>query len=264
MTAKEITEQLERLGSVENFPWHSSELVHRWISDGVGFEAVEPILQFIENHPDVDVGTPGKLVWFSEKFCGHGYEEKLLESISRRPVSHTIWMLNRLTNGEKEPATRQRYVDAMIRVKSHPLMDPDDLEHINGCLDRLGLSETRTNSIHNVATRWIERDSKEFPLIVMNLKIDDLSTADAFLDRVIEHFKTHRSCSPPRTANMTVTIVGDMTAADFCARWASRAAQDPILKQFTSAMVLADVLHIRGSELLDRASLVPHAHEHNG
>jgi hypothetical protein len=144
VTAREITEQLERIGSIdiENFELLSSELVDHWISDGVGFEAVEPILQFMENHPDVDLGTPGALVHFSEKFYHHGYEEKLLESISRTPVAHTIWMLNRLINGTKVPATRQRYVDAMIRVKSHPLVDPDDLDRINSYLERLGISET--------------------------------------------------------------------------------------------------------------------------
>jgi hypothetical protein len=137
MTAREIAEQLEGLGSIANFSWHSSELVNRWISDRVGFEAVEPILQFMENHPDVDLGTPGALVHFSEEFHRHGYEEKLLESISRRPVSHTIWMLNRLINGTKVPATRQRYVDAMIRAKSHPLLEPDDLDEINRLLKRI-------------------------------------------------------------------------------------------------------------------------------
>ena len=78
---------------------------------------------------------PGALVHFSEKFHHHGYEEKLLESISRRPVSHTIWMLNRLINGTDVPATRQRYVDAMIRTKSHPLLDPDDLDEIKRLLN---------------------------------------------------------------------------------------------------------------------------------
>ena len=51
MTPREITEQLERIGTMENFPWHSIELTDRWTSDGVGFEAVEPILQFMEKHP---------------------------------------------------------------------------------------------------------------------------------------------------------------------------------------------------------------------
>jgi len=140
MTAREIAEQLEeRLGSIEDVSWPSSELVEQWISDDVGFEAVEPILQFMENHPDADLGSPGALVHFSEKFYGqgYGYEEKLLESISRRPVSQTLWMLNRLINGAKVPAVRQRYVDAMIRAKSHPLVDPYALDRINNYLERL-------------------------------------------------------------------------------------------------------------------------------
>ena len=37
---------------------------------------------------------------------------------------------------------------------------------------------------------------------------------------------------------------------------------DPILKHFMSLMILADVLHIRGREPLDRASLI--ADENNG
>ncbi len=145
MTAREITEQLEeRLGSIEDVSGPSTELVDQWISDNVGFEAIGPILQFMENHPDVDLGSPGALVHFSEKFYGHGYgyEEKILESLSRRPVSHTIWMLNRLINGTKVPAVRQRYVDAMIRAKSHPLVDPYALGRINNFLERLGISGT--------------------------------------------------------------------------------------------------------------------------
>lgn len=97
----------------------------------------------------------------------------------------------------------------------------------------------------------------------MGLNILDTSTADTFLDFVVEQFKNQRMRSPPQTANMTVTIAGDMTAEDFRARWIDRYARDPILKHFMSSMVLADVLHIRGRELLDRASLIPHVSEQN-
>ena len=112
------------------------------------------------------------------------------------------------------------------------------------------------NSIHNLATKWFKNDSGEFPAIVMGLDIPDTSTADAFLDHVVEQFKNQRMCSPPQTANMTVTIAGDLTAEDFCTRWIARAARDPILQHFMSSMILADVLHICGRELLDRASLI--------
>jgi hypothetical protein len=66
-------------------------------------------------------------------------------------------------------------------------------------------------------------------------------------------------CSPPTTAHMTITIVGNMNAERFRDLWAQRSASDPILKVFMSKMVLADVLHIRGRELLDRASMIPSA-----
>ena len=120
------------------------------------------------------------------------------------------------------------------------------------------------NSIHNLDTKWFKNDSGEFPAIVMGLNILDTARADLFLDEVVELFKKQRMCSPPQTANMTVTLAGDMTAEDFRARWIGRAARDPILKHFMSLMVLADVLHIQGRELLDRASLIAPAHEHNG
>jgi hypothetical protein len=55
---------------------------------------------------------------------------------------------------------------------------------------------------------------------------------------------------------MTITLTGDMTAERFREMWSQRSAGDPILKAFMSMMVLADVLHIRGRELLDRASLL--------
>jgi hypothetical protein len=83
----------------------------------------------------------------------------------------------------------------------------------------------------------------------MGLEISDMETVDSFLDQ--------RMCSPPTTASMTITLAGDMTAERFREMWAQRSTNDPILKAFMSMMVLADVLHIRGRELLDRASLLP-------
>ena len=90
----------------------------------------------------------------------------------------------------------------------------------------------------------------------MGLNIEDRSTIDSFLDHVIQQFKNQRMASPPTTSNMTITLAGDMTAEEFRTAWIDRESKDPILKHFMSLMVLADVLHIRGRELLDRASLI--------
>src|SRR5204863_9596791 len=96
------------------------------------------------------------------------------------------------------------------------------------------------NSIHNLDTKVFRNDSGEFPAIVMGLNIPDADSADAFLDHVIEQFKNQRMCSPPTTANMTITLEGNMTAERFRDLWARRAATDPVLKAFMSMMVLAD------------------------
>jgi hypothetical protein len=115
------------------------------------------------------------------------------------------------------------------------------------------------NSIHNLGTTWFNNESGEFPAIVMGLNIEDRQTTDSFLDHVIQQFKNQRMCSPPTTANMTITLAGDMTAEEFRTAWTDRESKDPILKHFMSLMVLADLLHIRGRELLDRASLISRA-----
>jgi hypothetical protein len=113
------------------------------------------------------------------------------------------------------------------------------------------------NSIHNLDTKVFRNDSAEFPAIVMGLDIRDMETADSFLDHVIQQFKNQRMCSPPATANMTITLSGEMSAERFRDLWTLRYSTDWILKTFMSMMVLADVLHIRGRELLDQASLIP-------
>jgi hypothetical protein len=115
------------------------------------------------------------------------------------------------------------------------------------------------NAVHNIDTKWIRNESGEFPALVMGLDIFDLQNADEFLDSVVERFKLQRMMSPPQTANMSVTIAGDMTAEDFCRRWRERVRKDSILAHFMSLMVVAVVLHISGRDLLDRASLLPEA-----
>ena len=140
MTPKEITDQMEHLASAEDFASRSEYLVDRWNSGNVGFEAVEPILRFMEEHPSIEFGMPGALVHFVENFHQSGYEEKLLGSISRRPTQHTVWMVNRLINGTTEPAARQRLITLMAHAKSNPLVDSDTVDQINRFLKRLGMS----------------------------------------------------------------------------------------------------------------------------
>ncbi len=137
MTAGEVTNQLESIAFEEDFEFRSSELSDAWSSAGAGVETVEPILRFMEEHPTIDYGPPGPLVHFMERFYGKGYDERLIESMQRRPTSHTVWMLNRLINGAKDPAVKQGLITLLSEAKSNPQAEKNVLEEIDGFLDRL-------------------------------------------------------------------------------------------------------------------------------
>lgn len=88
------------------------------------FDTVEPILKLMENNPDVDFGKPGSLVHYVEKFYKNGYEEKLLESLTRKPIKHTDWMLNRIING-CEGDSKKYFLTVLDKVISFPHLDTD-------------------------------------------------------------------------------------------------------------------------------------------
>lgn len=74
------------------------------------FDYIEPLLQFMEGNPELDFGQPGPIVHFMESF--DGYEKLLVESIKRMPISHTIWMLNRVIN-DPNLKNRKKYLKLM-------------------------------------------------------------------------------------------------------------------------------------------------------
>ena len=137
MTSEQIFEQLQGIAADDEFAARSSELVAAWSSAGVGLEATEPILRFMEEHPTVEFGMPGTLVHFVERFYQKGYEAKLLESIERRPTAHTVWMLNRLINGAKSASTREQLIAVMEQAKNHPQSDAETVRRIARFLQRL-------------------------------------------------------------------------------------------------------------------------------
>jgi hypothetical protein len=136
MTSNEISEELESFSSAEDFKCSSAELTEAWRAAEVGIESVEPILRFMEKHPNLDYGLPGPLVHFVEEFYTKGYEEKLIESVSRNPTKTTVWMLIRVLNGTEEPAKRAPLIRALRRACSKA--DHPTLERIKGFLEGLG------------------------------------------------------------------------------------------------------------------------------
>ena len=122
-STEEIDAQLEGIATATYFEEASYHLTQGWTRDGIGFEAVEPILRFMERYPAVEYGSPGPLVHFIERFYRRGYEAQVLASVSRRPTPHTTWLLNRLINGEQDHSTKQALTNAMRGILGHPGAD---------------------------------------------------------------------------------------------------------------------------------------------
>jgi len=123
MKETQIVDQLSCIVFEDDLEERSEELVKIWSSSSVGKEAVEPILRFMEAHDSWDFGSPGTFVHFIERFYGNGYEQLLVDSINRKPTLHTLWMLNRIINGEKNPERKIFYIKIMSECANNNLID---------------------------------------------------------------------------------------------------------------------------------------------
>ena len=113
------------------------------------------------------------------------------------------------------------------------------------------------NRIHNVATQIAERNGSAFPMVVIGLDVDDLAGLEPFMQRVVDTFKNQRMCSPPQTAGLFVTLIGDLTTEVFKERWTAASHGDPILKAFMGLMTEATVLHgKRDGTVISHISLI--------
>ena len=91
--------------------------------------------RFFENHCTADLGTPGPLVHFVERFYPQ-YLEDLCVSVKRRPTMYTVWMLNRILNGHVPIATRERLIDLLRSVVDNPTTDAVVRDQSRQFLDR--------------------------------------------------------------------------------------------------------------------------------
>lgn len=78
---------------------------------------LEPILTFLEKHPDREFGTPGPLVSFIEIWCNN-YENSLTDSIDRQPVTSNIDMLKAVFNSLMNDI--QNCVETFDKALKHP------------------------------------------------------------------------------------------------------------------------------------------------
>jgi len=107
--------------------------------------------------------------------------------------------------------------------------------------------------------RTLNLDSADGPVaaILLGLKIGDPEDVDLFLRNVVERFKHQRTSSRSETNFLLVTIVGEMTAAQFAKEWLHLAAQDQVLGSIMSQMAKAEVLRGTASgQTLETVSLM--------
>lgn len=122
-----IIQQIDKLKnsiSDKDFIYIADDVIEELDKLPNSFDAIEPILKLMECNPNVDYGKPGSIVHFLEKFYKNGYEEKLVESLDRRPIKHTVWMLNRIINGTK--GNRRKYfLNVLKHVIDFPNLEQD-------------------------------------------------------------------------------------------------------------------------------------------
>ena len=92
----------------------------------------------MEEHPVVDFGSPGALTHFIERFYRHGYDEALLSCVKRRPTAHTVWLLNRLINGEHDESVRLAQISLMREAAANQSASLETRSTAAGFLMRLG------------------------------------------------------------------------------------------------------------------------------
>ncbi len=136
MKQTDVVQQLNHIKDSQDFLELASELALGWSERDDALETVEPILRFMEENPELDFGTPGPLVHFVEQFYRRGYESKLIDSLERRPIKHTVWMLNRIINGAHIQAERDRLMLALAAVIKHLSIDSGARELATQFLER--------------------------------------------------------------------------------------------------------------------------------
>lgn len=108
-----VIKEIENAVGTDDFEFIMEENIMKLEVEGVGIEAVTPLLELMERHPMDDFGMPGAIVHFVERFYKNGYKELLIESVKRRPTMHTVWMLNRVMNGSEN---KNDYLEIMKEI----------------------------------------------------------------------------------------------------------------------------------------------------
>lgn len=77
---------------------------------------------FFERNSDADLGMPGPLVHFLEQFYP-AYIDQLCSSVTCKPTTYTIWMINRILNGSLETTNREHLLAVLEAASKNSSAD---------------------------------------------------------------------------------------------------------------------------------------------
>jgi hypothetical protein len=78
--------------------------------------------------------------------------------------------------------------------------------------------------------------------LVMSLEVAEPSRLVGFLEDVVTRFKKEWMAGPPDARFMLITVVGDVSAADFAAAWHASTANDAPARALLGTMHQADIM----------------------
>ncbi|MEO3946407.1 hypothetical protein [Gorillibacterium sp. CAU 1737] len=119
---REVIETLKEAVGEDHFIRVAYDVVDRIKESKTPFYFVEPILQLMEECPEADFGQPGPLTHFLETFYKNGYEERLVQSVKRKPTLHTVWLMNRIMNDPKL-VNKDSYLDLLMEIRTRNTID---------------------------------------------------------------------------------------------------------------------------------------------
>ena len=116
------------------------------------------------------------------------------------------------------------------------------------------------NEIVQVKTVPVSGPNGPTHAMMMALNVNDPGAAEGFIADVVEQFKLNRMVAPPDTSLLLITLIGDLPADRFAARWHRLVEGDEVARAFMSLMAVADAVQgTRSGRQLSKASLLPPA-----
>lgn len=113
------------------------------------------------------------------------------------------------------------------------------------------------NELKRLNTVQHQTTQGSFYAIMMALNVHDLNTAREFVHQVSEKFKMQWMIGPPDTTHLLITLIGELSAAQFAQYWQEKTRADAAMTAIMSLMHVADVLHgSNNGEVLDQVTLL--------